>query len=235
MYKNKKILAIVPARSGSKGVPLKNIKEINKKPLISWTINTAKKSQYLDRYFVSTDSEKIACVARDSGADIPFLRPKELAEDHSPSYEAILHALLKFEEQGEIFDYVALLEPTSPLRKNDDIDNAISKLIDDEKADSLVSLGEVHMEHPMIIKRINDDYVTPYIDNVKKIYQRQQADIAYFPYGVIYICKTSIFREEKSFYLKKTIPYFIDRWQNYEIDDIIDFNIAELLIKKNIK
>lgn len=235
MYKNKKILAIVPARSGSKGVPLKNIKEINKKPLISWTINTAKKSQYLDRYFVSTDSEKIARVARDSGADIPFLRPKELAEDHSPSYEAILHALLKFEEQGEIFDYVALLEPTSPLRKNDDIDNAISKLIDDEKADSLVSLGEVHMEHPMIIKRINDDYVTPYIDNVKKIHQRQQADIAYFPYGVIYICKTSIFREEKSFYLKRTIPYFIDRWQNYEIDDIIDFNIAELLIKKYIK
>ena len=235
MYNGKKILGIIPARGGSKGIPLKNIKEINKKPLISWTIDSAQKSKYLDRYFVSTDSEEIAYIAEKNGAEIPFLRPKELAADDSPSYEAILHAIHKFKENDEFFDYVALLEPTSPLRKADDIDNAISKLVDNIDADSLVTLGEVHMEHPMIVKKINGEYVSPYIDNIKKIYQRQQADSAYFPYGVIYICKTSVFEKEKSFYLKKTIPYYLERWQNYEVDDIIDFNIVEQLINKHFK
>lgn len=235
MYKNKKVLGIIPARGGSKGVPQKNIKSINDKPLIAWTLEAAKQSKYLDRYFVSTDSNEIANVAKKHGADIPFLRPSKYAEDHSPSYEAVLHALDQFESIGEYYDYVALLEPTSPLRNLVDIDNAISQLINHPGADGLVSVGEVHMEHPMIVKKMKNGFVEPYIEDIKSIHQRQQADKAYFPYGVIYLSKVSKYREFKSFYLKKTIPFFIERWQNYEVDDIIDFEIIELLMKNYLK
>jgi CMP-N,N'-diacetyllegionaminic acid synthase len=234
MYNNKKILGIIPARGGSKGILEKNIRTINGKPLITWTIEMARNSKYLDRFFVSTDSDKIVEVARRDGADIPFLRPPEFAEDHSPSYEAVIHAISQFELLGETYDYIALLEPTSPLRKKGDIDKAIVQLVDNASADGLVSVGEVHMEHPMIVKRIENEFVSPYIDNVRKIYQRQQADKAYFPYGVIYLSKVNKYKELKTFYLENTIPYFIDRWQNYEVDDIVDFEIIELLINKYI-
>jgi CMP-N,N'-diacetyllegionaminic acid synthase len=232
VYKGKKILGIIPARGGSKGIPGKNIKNLNGKPLISYTINAARKSKYLSRTIVSTDSSEISSIAKEYGAEVPFLRPGNISEDNSPSSATVIHALDYYRQLGKNYDYIALLEPTSPLRKNDDIDNAIVRLINDSSADSLVSVGEVHMEHPMIIKKIVSGFVSSYIDNVKMIHQRQQADVAYFPYGVIYLAKVNIFRDEKSFYLKKTIPYLIERWQNYEIDDLIDFEIAQLMSSK---
>lgn len=235
MYNDKKIIAIIPARGGSKGLPKKNILELNKKPLISWTIEKAIQSKLIDKIFVSTDSKEIAGVAERFGVKIPFLRPKEFAKDNSPSYEAIIHTLESLENIGEKFDYVALLEPTSPLRKKNDIDMAIKKLLDNEKVESLVSVGEVHMEHPIIIKKMDENgFISPYINDVKSIHQRQQADKAYFPYGVIYLSKTQSYKTNKTFYLKKTLSYEIDRWQNYEIDDYIDFIIVEKLIQKYI-
>ncbi len=233
MYKNKRIIAIVPARGGSKGLPKKNILEINGKPLIAWTIGSALQSKLIDKVFVSTDSEEIALMAEKYGTKVPFLRPDEFAKDSSPSSEAILHAIESFRNNNEIFDYIALLEPTSPLRKKNDIDLAIKKLLDNEKVDSLVSVGEVHTEHPMIIKKMDSEgFVSPYVDNIKSIYQRQQADKAYFPYGVIYLSKIDSYEKHKTFYLKKTLSYEIERWQNYEIDDKIDFIIVEQIIKK---
>lgn len=233
MYLNKKILAIIPARGGSKGLPEKNIKLLYDKPLIAWTIEQAKECIYIDEVFVTTDSEKIANVSREYGIKIPFLRPAYLAQDSSSSMDVVEHVLSYYESKKVYFDYIILLEPTSPLRKKNDLDSAIQIAINNENADGVVSLGEVHMEHPMIVKKINDEgYIEPYIDDVKKITQRQQADKAYFPYGVIYMIKTSIFKKEKAFYTNNVLPYFIERWQNYEVDDIYDFIAIEAILKK---
>jgi len=227
------ILAIIPARGGSKGLPGKNIKEIDGKPLIAWTIEQGLESKYIDKLIVSTDDEGIAKISKKFGAEVPFLRPPKYAGDDSPSYEAILHALEELANNNEKFDYLCLLEPTSPLRKLNDIDNALLKLINSVEADSLISVGEVHMEHPGIVKKINENgLIVPYMKNSIKLFQRQQADKVYFPYGVIYACKTNIYQTKRTFYLEKTIPYLIERWQNYEIDDYLDYLIIETILKK---
>ena len=230
MYKNKNILALIPARGGSKGLPNKNIRPLLGKPLIAWTLEQASKSKYFDNIFVSTDSEKIASTANEYGVKVPFLRPAELADDDSPTSDAVLHALTTFERFGEIYDYVVLLEPTSPLRKSTDIDEAIKLLVENNDAESLISVGEIRLEHPAIAKKIGSDgFIVPYIQNIESVYQRQQTDKAYFPYGVIYMSKVSSYKKHLTFYVKKTIPYFIERWQNFEIDDEIDFIVAEKL------
>lgn len=133
MYKGKKVLAIIPARGGSKGLPGKNIKEIAGLPLIAWTIKNAKASDIIDNVIVSTDCEEIARVSLGFGASVPFLRPSELALDSSPSVDAITYTIKELSKQGESYDVVALLEPTSPLRKKEDLNNALSLFIDDYK------------------------------------------------------------------------------------------------------
>lgn len=233
MYRNKRILAIIPARGGSKGLPGKNIKPLCGKPLIGWTIKQAKDCKYIDEIFVTTDSEKIANTAKEFGVDVPFLRPVELANDTSSSMDVVEHVLSHFENKNIFFDYILLLEPTSPLRKKNDLDSAIQLAIENDAADGVISLGEVHMEHPMIVKKINEQgKITPYIDNVKKISHRQQADKAYFPYGVIYMIKTEVFKKERAFYTNNVLPYYIERWQNYEVDDIYDFITIEAILTK---
>lgn len=233
----KRILALIPARGGSKGIPGKNIIDVGGLPLIAHSIRAAKKSKLVDKVIVSTDSAEIAKVAKKYGAQAPFLRPKKISGDKSPTIDAVLHALDWLEAHGEKFHAIALLEPTSPLRKNDDIDNAIKLLLKNfNKADAVVSVGEVHLEHPSVMKVINKNYLKPFLPGNKKIHQsrlrrgssmplasgRQQLSTVYFPYGVIYLCKANVLRKEKSFYPKRIIPYKIERWQNYEIDDIFD-------------
>src|SRR3990172_8434607 len=147
MYKGKSVLGIIPARGGSKGLSRKNIRLLAGKPLIAWTIEQANTSKYLDKVIVNTDDQQIADTAKKYGADVPFLRPRELAGDTTPMIDVIFHTLNFFKNSGTAFDYLALLEPTSPLRADHDIDNAIQKLISETDADSLVSVGEVHLEH----------------------------------------------------------------------------------------
>jgi len=233
MYtKNKNIIAIIPARGGSKGIIKKNIKNLSGKPLISYTIKNALKSKCIDKLFVSTDDREIAEISEKFNVKVPFLRPKKLAKDNTPTSEMILYVLKQFEKKKEFYDIVVLLQPTSPLRKNDDIDNAINLFIDNyNKADSLVSVGEVHMENPFIIKKIESGFVSPLIEKTENFFQRQQLPKVYFPYGVIYLSKVDMFKKYKTFYQKRTIPYFIERWQNYEIDDIYDFLIVERILK----
>lgn len=236
MLKNKKILAMIPARSGSKRLPGKNIKKLLGKPLIAWTIEQAKKSKYIDKLIVSTDYEKIAEISKKYGAEVPFLRPKELARDDSPSIDAIFHAIHWFEARGEYYDILIVLEPTSPLRKDDDIDKAIKLFFESfEKADSLVSVGEVHLENPYITKKIKAGFLRPVIKTDKIFYQSRQLPKVYFPYGVIYLSKVDALKKYKTVYQEKIIPYFIERWQNYEIDDIYDFMCVEAIIKQRLK
>ena len=234
MYKKKNILVVIPARGGSKGLPRKNILKLCKKPLIAWTIEAARKSRYVDRAVVSTDDPEIAKISRRHKAEVPFMRPKELARDNSSTIDAMMHAVDHFAERGEKFDYLALLEPTSPLRSENDIDKGMKKLIDNEDhADSLVSVGKIALEHPLIAKKIDKKgYVTPFSGRKEPLVtRRQEARDTYFPYGVIYSSKINTLRKFRTFYQKKTIPYFIERWQNYEIDDIYDFKCVETILE----
>ena len=227
-----KFIAIIPARGGSKRLPGKNIRDLCGKPLIAWTIESAMKSNYIDKTIVSTDNEQIAKISRDFGAEVPFLRPKELATDNSSPIEAIIHALEFLENEGEKYDIVVLLEPTSPLRKENDIDRALKLFFENiNHYTSLISVGKVRLENPFIMKRIDSGFVESLIGI--GCYETQPK--AYFPYGVIYLSKITTLYKYKTFYQEKSLPYLIERWQNYEIDDKCDFLCIEAILKQIIK
>lgn len=236
MINNKRVLAIIPARGGSKGLPGKNIRELCGKPLIAWSIEKAKKSRHLDIVLVTTDSPEIADVSRRYGAAVPFLRPAELATDHASTYEVIRHALAHYRAtEGLEFDYTVLLEPTSPLREDDDIDRMLAAL--DTRADefdAIVSVGQV-TEHPSIMKRLVGDRMEPFCPELAQMTRRQDHAPAYFPFGVAYIAKTHVLLEENTFYTRRCMSFQIKRYQNYEIDDIYDLLCVENLMKHEWK
>lgn len=232
MYKGYKILAVVTARGGSKGLPGKNIKDLNGKPLIAWTIEQINNSELIDRLVISTDSREIADVSENYGASVPELRPDYLATDSASSMDVLEYTIKTEEEQGRTYEYVMLLEPTSPLRKKGDLDNIIRLAGDNPERDGVISVGEVQLEHPMIVKRISKEgVIVPYCAEVPDAYQRQMHDEALFPYGVGYLIKTSVLREKHTIYTSNVLPYYIERWQNYEIDDIYDFKCIETVMQ----
>ncbi len=232
MINDKTILGVIPARGGSKGLQGKNIRELCGKPLIAWTIEKAKKSKLLDVVLVSTDSPEIAGIARRYGAVVPFLRPAQLATDHASTYEVVRHALAYYlTTEGREFDYTVLLEPTSPLREDADIDRMVEAL--DNRADefdAIVSVGQV-TENPSIMKRLVGDRVEPFCPELAQTTRRQDSAPAYFPFGVAYIAKTIALLEENTFYTRRCMAFLINRYQNFEIDDIYDFLCVERVMK----
>lgn len=232
MINGKQAIAVIPARSGSKGLSGKNVRELCGKPLIAWSIEKAKKSKYLDVVMVTTNSSEIAEIARQHGADVPFLRPDELATDNASTYDVIRHTLSHYRAaQGREFDYIVLLEPTSPLREDDDIDCMLRALEErSDKFDAIVSVGQV-TEHPSIMKRLVSERVEPFCTELAQGSRRQDNEPAYFPFGVAYIAKTEVLLEENSFYTQRCLAYRIRRYQNYEIDDIYDFICVESVMK----
>lgn len=232
MIEGKHVLAVIPARGGSKGLPGKNIRPLCGKPLIAWTIEKALKSRYLDKVFVSTDSVEIAAVSVACGLSVPFLRPAELSTDTALTIDVVKHALSYcLEREGREFDYVVLLEPTSPLREDNDIDNMLSRLHDKSNLfDAIVSVGEVN-EHPSIMKRLVDDYIQPFCPDLSQKMRRQDNAPAFFPYGVAYIVKTAALFAEGTFYPNRCTYYCLHRYQNYEIDGIYDFLCVENVMR----
>lgn len=232
MIQGKSVISIIPARGGSKGLPGKNIKNLCGRPLISWTIEKALSSNYIDTVLVSTDSQDIANVSKSFGAQVPFMRPDNLATDGATTLSVVQHSLDYYSRLDSVFDYIVLLEPTSPLRKPKDIDNMLTKLdSNSNNFDSIVSLGETHA-HPYILKKLTNSSVSNFLNspNVSNL-RRQDYDSVYFPYGVAYVVKTDVFLEENTFYTRKCMGYQIERWQNYEIDDFCDFLCVEAMIK----
>jgi CMP-N,N'-diacetyllegionaminic acid synthase len=232
----KRVIAIIPARGGSKGLPGKNIKALCGKPLINWTIHIALKSKFIDEWVVSTDSQEIADIAKAAGMPVPFLRPAALATDTTPTIDVVEHVLEYFRAKAApSFDYLVLLEPTSPLREDDDIDNMLTKL--DASADSfdaIVSVGEVS-EHPSIMKKLTGDGIEAYCPELQMALRRQDNTPAFFPYGVAYIAKTQTLLAERTFYPKRCSYHCIKRYQNYEIDDIYDFLAVENIMRHEWK
>lgn len=232
MINGKSAIAIIPARAGSKGLPGKNIVPLCGKPLIAWSIDKAAKSRHLDLVLVSTDSPEIAEVAKRHQAAPPFLRPAELATDQASSYDVIRHALEYCRTaQGRKFDYVVLLEPTSPLREDDDVDRMLAAL--DQRADefdAIVSVGEVTL-HPSIMKRRVGERLEPFWGDLAQTTRRQDNSPAYFPFGVAYIAKTHALLAENTFYTRRCTSFLIKRYQQYEIDDIYDLLCVEAVMK----
>jgi CMP-N,N'-diacetyllegionaminic acid synthase len=232
MINDKSVIAIIPARGGSKGLPDKNTRMLCGKPLIAWSIEKARKSCHLDVILVSTDSPKIADIARDNGADVPFLRPAALATDHASTYDAIRHALAHYRSiRSREFHYTVLLEPTSPLREDDDIDRMLHALdARTDEFDAIVSVGQV-TEHPSIMKRLVGEELQPFCPELLQQSRRQDNEPAYFPFGVAYIVKTLALLEENTFYTRRCMAFPIKRFQNYEIDDIYDLLCVESIMR----
>lgn len=233
MINGKTVLAIIPARGGSKGIPRKNIKPLAGKPLIAWTIEEAKKSKYIDIIIVSTDSKEIADVSIKYGADIPFIRPKELAADETPSSEVILHATewLRI-NQNQKFDILILLQPTSPLRNANQIDTALKNFMSNPSNKCLVSVKEAE-DSPYWMKIIDDDhFLRNFIVHQNNYTRRQDLPKIYILNGAIYIMRTADFINYKSFDVDNTIPFLMDKITSIDIDSEEDFMLAETIVRK---
>lgn len=225
MYKNKTILALIPARGGSKGLPKKNIKLLAGKPLIAWTIEQAKKSRYLDRIVVSTEDKAIASVARKYGADLPFMRPKKLAKDNSKLLDAIFYTLNKLEQK---YDLILLLQPTSPLRKTKDIDNSI-RLLFKKCAQAIVSISPTE-SHPYKSNILPSNGCLKSF--AKAECNRQELKLFYRVNGAIFLAYSDYLKKNRSFFNKQTFGYLMPKERSLDIDTEIDFKVAQLLIRK---
>lgn len=230
MFENKRILAIIPARGGSKGIPHKNIIDLCGKPLINYTIEAALGSKYIDYVIVSTDDQEIAKVARYCGAEIPFMRPAEFADDTSKTIDAVLYTVSELENIGEKFDILVLLQPTEPLRTAGDIDGAIDRYFECG-CHSLVSVSEVD-DHPILIRSVEENQLKPLL-NGSSTCRRQDMPIYYRVNGCIYINAISELNRKTSFN-DNTVPYIMERSHSVDIDELSDLALARYYIENGV-
>jgi CMP-N,N'-diacetyllegionaminic acid synthase len=226
-----KSVGLITARGGSKSIPQKNVKLLAGKPLIAWTIEAALRSRLLDRVIVSTDDEEIARVARECGADVPFMRPAELAQDDSPHLDVIRHALdwLETESKTEL-DYLMLLQPTSPLRTTEDIDAAIA-LAADVDADAVVSVCQTH-DHPYLSKQVTPDgRLLDFVEKPRGYLARQKLPPAFALNGAIYLVRRNVLRERDDWYTDRTFAYIMPPERSLDIDTPWDLHLVELILR----
>lgn len=231
MINELKILALIPARGGSKGIKNKNIISICGKPLIAYSIEAAKKSKYIDRILVSTDCSKIASVAKRYGAEPPFLRPSELAQDQSKSIEVIMHAIKYLENQGEVYDALVLLQPTQPLRTSGDIDMALETFISSGKK-PLASVSEVD-DHPLLIRSIDNKGMLQPLLSEKSSVRRQDMMHYYRVNGCIYINCVEELSMDSSLN-DNIIPYVIPKERSVDIDELQDVALVKYYMTQNL-
>lgn len=231
-----KVLFVVAARGGSKGVPRKNIRPIGDIPLIAYKIISARKCDYEHRIIVSTDDAEIANIGEEYGADVPFMRPKELSSDTASSIDVVLHAMDWItKHDSETYDYVCLLEPSSPFASYEDL-NASLKLMEDKHADTLLGMKEVEVSSGFIHTLdkhggLSDFYYT--IKNMNSI-RRQDQRQEYTMNGCMYIARWDYFIKNKQFHSVNSIPYIMSEEKSIEIDTLLDYEIACMLVDKGL-
>jgi N-acylneuraminate cytidylyltransferase len=223
MIESKKVLAIIPARGGSKGIPGKNIYPICGKPLIAWTIEAAQKSKYLDKTILSSDDEEIIEVALQLGCDVPFIRPENISQDETPGIAPVFHAL---ETLSESYDYVCLLQPTSPLRITEDIDMSIE--IAHSVKGMCVSVVEVAKSPFWMYQLDSDNHLTPILENTFS--RRQELPKTFALNGAVYVAQVPLLIAEKSFLFKDTQAYIMPAERSIDIDSYLDVKICETLL-----
>lgn len=228
-----KILAIIPARSGSKGLKDKNILEVEGRPLIDFTIKAALNSNCFDTVMVSTDSSLYSEIAKKCGADVPFLRSLKNSSDASTSWDVVREVLTNYKQRGKKFDYVALLQPTSPLRTENDIIEAIRILTKNKNINSVVSVTEV--DHPVqwCFKLKNDNLMKEFGSNPDSFKRRQELEKYYRENGALYLVDAKkIMDQEYNIYLDNCFAYVMSRENSIDIDEELDLFILKSILKK---
>ena len=229
------IIGLIPARGGSKGIPRKNLANLNGQPLISYSINSGLKSKYIDKLIVSTDDIEIANISKNLGAEVPFIRPQKLSDDFTPIVEVLNHCLNWFKKYDTYIEALVLLQPTSPLRKAIHIDQAI-KLFRSNLASSVVSVVKVpHQYSPFSVMKINNDKTLNYFLKEGSSYTRRQDKPDFFARNgpSILVTKPEIIRQ-RDLYGNKCYPYVMDPKDSIDIDSYEDLLLADMEIKKRI-
>lgn len=229
MYKNKKILCVIPARGGSKGLPGKNIKKLTGKPLIAYSIEHARGSKYIDRTIISTDSRQIANVAKQWGGEIPFLRPKSLAMDKTSTIDALLHAVSWMEEKEKfVFDVLVLLHVTTPLRNIEDVDKCI-ELLFKKDTDNVFSVRKAYKNPYFNMVEVKKSGKVVLVKRGEYT-SRQSAPPVFDINSSIYVWWKDVLKEKKSLFPGRTRIYLMPKERSVDIDDYLDFRMAEMLL-----
>nr|WP_317331743.1 acylneuraminate cytidylyltransferase family protein [uncultured Romboutsia sp.] len=228
-----KVLAIIPARSGSKGIIDKNIINLNGKPLIAYSIDASLGSKYIDKVVVTTDCEEIANVAREYGAEVPFLRPHDLASDTAKTIDVVIHCIEEMKKLGEEYDYMVLLQPTQPLRQSWHIDEAI-ELILEKSEEALVSISKVK-DHPILMRTIDKNGHAVNLLEGSSTKRRQDFQDFYKVNGAIYINKINENLHNETSLNDNKLVYIMDKKYDVDIDEMLDLQIAEILISECIE
>ena len=231
MTEKKRVLAIIPARGGSKGLPGKNTLPLCGKPLIAWSIEQALACPEVDTVIVSTDSQSIADISKSYGAEVPFLRPKQLSSDSASSIDVVIHAIDYMKEHGLEYELVTLLEPTSPLRESSDISGAINCLFKTQDVESIVGVSLVEAVHPSYLYRKEEGFLRAYLGEYPKSdLRRQDLDTLYFLEGSVYVSRINSMYAKRSFYHEATAPWVVPRYKSFEVDEAADLIIIEAVI-----
>lgn len=227
-------IAIIPARGGSKGVPRKNIRMLAGKPLIAWSIEAARAVPGISRVVVSTDDQEIADIAQTGGAEVPFMRPADLASDEATTLSVLQHAVLTLEAQsGTGIDRVVLLQPTSPLRTAADIEASLEIMRGGSDLTSVISVMLVEHAHPMLLKTVSDGILHPYLPDYPEGARRQDlSPPVYTTNGAVYVLTRDILVNDGTLLGDRTAPYVMDAERSLDIDTEFDLTLADFLLRQ---
>jgi len=231
-----RILALIPARGGSKGVPRKNIRLVGGKPLIAYTIKTALAAQHLfHRIIVSTDDEEIATVSEQYGAEVPFMRPVELAGDRVPTIPVAQHAIRFVEQQDNlVLDWVFILQPTDPFRSVKDLEKGLEIALSGP-CDSVISVVRVYETHPIFMKCIKDNQLINFGIEAPEGTRRQDSEPAvYMSNGAVYLTRRDVVMEQNSIWGTVTRPYIMPVERSINVDSELDLKLIEILMQQEI-
>ncbi|MCF8033683.1 MAG: acylneuraminate cytidylyltransferase family protein [Desulfarculaceae bacterium] len=234
MSASPKVLAVIPARGGSKGVPRKNIRLVGGKPLIAWTIECALAARGLfHRVIVSTDDSETADIARQHGAEVPFMRPDDLARDKSPTLPVLRHAVDFVEQQdGVTLDWVMLLQPTAPLKEPADLEAAL-ELAGQGGCDSVISVVQVFDVHPVLMKRIEDELLQPFcVEEAEGTRRQDYSPPAYMRNGAIYLTRREALMEQGSIWGRRIRPYVMPEQRSLSIDNEWHIKMADVVLSE---
>jgi len=223
----KSVLAIIPARGGSKGIPHKNLCVVAGKPLLLWTIEQGLGSALIDRLILSSDDPLIMEAARLAGCEVSFERPAELASDSATTMNVLRHAM---EEIGSGYDYVVLLQPTSPCRQSVDIDGCISRCLE-TRAPACVSVAELNKPYQWIYRLDRQGRMAPLVPNAPQTSRRQEARPGYYLNGAVYVAQWGWLLETGSFMSPDTVAFVMSRQNSVDIDDLLDLHVAEYILR----
>lgn len=234
MSSSKRVLAVIPARGGSKGVPRKNIRDVGGKPLLAYTIETAVEVRSLfHRIIVSTDDEEIAKIGEKYGAEVPFMRPTDLAGDKVKMIPVLQHAVKSIEEMDGIhMDWVMLLQPTAPFRRSEDIRSAL-EVAERTEHDSVISVVQVFAVHPILMKKIENDTLLPFMmEEVEGTRRQDYSPPAYMRNGAIYLTKRDVLMLQDSIWGKSIAPLIMPEERSVSIDSELDMKLVELMLQE---